>query len=102
MQFGLPMPDGSFLWMHPGTSAPPDPAKGRFRLESGGQRMFRGRLVDVVRYVPRTEEGESLPARDYGQADFVDPATGEVVGGLDGWGKESFPDEGDRPPPCPR
>lgn len=95
-QFGLPLGDGQALWFHPGLNPPPDQAGVRWSLESGGVRAFGGRTVDVLRYVARDEAGNEVAARGYAQADFVDPSTGEVVGGLGGWGGEGFPDE---PPP---
>lgn len=92
-QFGLPLADGSALWHHLGMNPPPDQAGVRWCLEVVGQRSLAGRPVDVLRYVARNEAGEAVAARDYGQADFVDPSTGEVVGGLSGWGNEIYPEE---------
>jgi hypothetical protein len=101
-QFGLPVGDGTVLWFHPGASAPPDGPGEAFSYEPGEPRTFAGRPVDVLRYVPRTADGALGTSPGYGQADFVDPATGEVVGGLDGWGREGFPEEASpRAIPCP-
>jgi hypothetical protein len=59
--------------------------------------------VDVLGYAAEVDPAVAAGAvpRVYAQADFVDPATGEVVGGLDGWGKEGYPAEGEAPLPCP-
>jgi hypothetical protein len=70
-------------------------------LERAGTRTFRGRTVDVLRYVARDAEGRPLERVSWDQADFLDPTTGEVVGGLDGWGHERYPPEPDAPRPCP-
>lgn len=100
VQVGLPVGDGTLLWRHPGADAPPDVAGATWSLEVVGQRTFGGRTVDVLRYVARDPEGRAVGVRTYEQADFVDPATGRVVGGLDGWGREAYPDEPPAPSGC--
>lgn len=99
----MPLLDGSHLWLHAGQNAPPATAGWRWRLERDGTRRFEGRDVDVFRYVPEPLDAATAgaPPPAYAQADFVDPRTGEVVGGLDGWGHERFPSEAAEPLPCP-
>jgi hypothetical protein len=91
---GLPTPDGVPLWRHGGAHAPQDGAV-RWTFERAGSRTFRGRTVDVLRYVARDAEGRALERSAWDQADFLDPSTGEVVAGLDGWGQERYPSEDD-------
>jgi hypothetical protein len=97
---GLPLPGGGALWRHAGANPPPAVPGATWRYERASVRTFRGRSVDVMRFVARDADGKVVPVPSWDQADFVDPATGEVVGGLDGWGQEAFPDEPAEAPPC--
>jgi hypothetical protein len=98
---GLPTPDGVPLWRHGGANRPEDGGGVTWALERAGRRTLRGRVVDVLRYVARDAEGRPVERATWDQADFVDPSTGEVVGGLDGWGHERYASESDEPRPCP-
>jgi hypothetical protein len=98
---GLPLGGGAELFRHGGVNRPPDAEGVRWGVSRVGRRRFAGRDVDVLGYAAETDPGAGPVPRVYAQADFVDPATGEVVGGLDGWGKEGYADEGEAPLPCP-
>jgi hypothetical protein len=98
---GLPTPDGVPLWRHGGANRPDDGGGVTWALERAGRRTLRGRVVDVLRYVARDAEGRPVERATWDQADFIDPSTGEVVGGLDGWGHERYAPESDEPRPCP-
>jgi hypothetical protein len=100
VSFGLPLPEGGALWRHTGVNPPPEVPGATWSLERQGTRAFGGRTVDVLRYVARDAEGQVVPVPTWDQAEFVDPSTGEVVGGLDGWGHEAFPTEPEGPRPC--
>jgi hypothetical protein len=93
---GLPLPDGTWIGPHPGLVEPPTGDGARWVVAKVGTRVHRGRTVDVYRYV-RADAPDVLSP--YAQADFVDPSTGEVVGGV--WGKDAaWPSETPAPGVC--
>jgi hypothetical protein len=100
VSFGLPLPGGGALWRHSGANPPPDVPGATWHYERQATRTFGGRSVDVLRYVARDAEGQVVAVPSWDQADFVDPSSGEIVGGLDGWGKETYPAEPEGPQPC--
>jgi hypothetical protein len=100
VSMGMPLPGGGALWRHPGANPPPDVPGATWHYERQAARAFGGRTVDVMRFVARDADGKVVSVPSWDQADFVDPSTGEVVGGLDGWGHEAYPAEPAENPPC--